>query len=151
MLWKKLCDRHYIKYFTLHIRSIYVRMYPHHHHWVWQYFIVGINMKTCCPTFCISATCLTICLIRKKLTEIHWQHYNNTLVKILTMWSSDNFKNFQDLIWLPAGLPWDPLALGVWLQIFHTKKEIATNLWNCCSNEDISTVPQILFSSFIIV
>ena len=48
---------------------------------------------------------------------------------------------------LPAVRPTLVLALGVWLQIFHTTKVIMimSNLRNCCSNEDSSTATDMVF------
>ena len=41
-------------------------------------------------------------------------------------------------------------SLPVWLHIFHTIKVIVSDLRNCCSDEDLFTVPWSFFSSFII-
>ena len=45
---------------------------------------------------------------------------------------------------LTAGLP--AIKSTTWLQIFHRTKVIASNLQNCCSNEDSSTVPWLFVS-----
>ena len=72
-------------------------------------------------------------------------------MKILTMQYVENFKNFeiyQYFVRLPAcrktHYHWE------WLQIFHTTKVIASDLQNCCSDEDSSTAPWCFFSSFSI-
>ena len=40
------------------------------------------------------------------------------------------------LFCLPSSLPQDPVALCLWLQIFHTTKVLTVDLRNCCTNED---------------
>ena len=45
---------------------------------------------------------------------------------------------------LTAGLP--AIKSTTWLQIFHRTKVIASDLQNCCSNEDSSTVPWFFIS-----
>ena len=53
----------------------------------------------------------------KKLTRMHWSLNNNVPSLNSVHASVDNFKNSS--VWSIASLPSDPLALGVWLQIFH--------------------------------
>ena len=46
-------------------------------------------------------------------------------------------------------LLWDPVVLGVWLQVIYTTKVIILDLQNCCSNEHFSTASWCFLLSFI--
>ena len=62
------------------------------------------------------------------------------------MQSVENFKPTLTV----CQAPMRPTSIRRWLQVFHTTKVIASNVQNCCSDEDSSTVPWCFFSSFII-
>ena len=90
---------------------------------------------------------------RKKIESKHHGTAEESTSEQQRLQSVMNFEKFQIYIpvfHLTASLPdcWspiDPLALGVLLQIFHTRKVIISDLRKFCSDEDSSTVPWYFF------
>jgi len=90
----------------------------------------------------------------KKSTKMYWYVYNNT-VPLLNIAKTRIFIRYTILkifkfstissISLPACLLSDPIALVLWLQIFHPRKVIASILRICYSEEDSSTAPWSFF------
>jgi len=73
-----------------------------------------------------------------------------TRVSSLTWAVPYNLKKINlALFRLPAYLPLDPVALVLWLQIFLTRKVIASSLRICYSKEGSSTAPWSFFNPWL--